>query len=61
MAKSRRGKLSDVIAHSDQGSTYASSDYRKRLTENNMLCSISRKSECHDNRVAESFFGVLKT
>ncbi len=61
MAKWRRGELSGVIVHSDQGSTYASSDYRKLLKENNMLCSMSRKGECHDNAVAESFFGTLKT
>ena len=29
--------------------------------ENNMLCSMSRKGECYDNAVAESFFGTLKT
>ncbi|ODS24070.1 transposase [Candidatus Endobugula sertula] len=61
MAKWRRGDLHDVIVHSDQGSTYASSGYRKLLNDNNMLCSMSRKGECHDNAVAESFFGTLKT
>lgn len=61
MAKWRRGDLHDVIVHSDQGSTYASGDYRKLLQENNMQCSMSRKGECHDNAVAESFFGTLKT
>jgi transposase InsO family protein len=61
MATWRRGKLKDVIVHSDQGSTYASGDYRKRLKESNMLCSMSRKGECYDNAVAESFFGTLKT
>ena len=61
MAKWRRGDLNDVIVHSDQGSTYASGDYRQLLKDNKMLCSISRKGECHDNAVAESFFGTLKT
>jgi transposase InsO family protein len=61
MSKWRRGDLNDVIVHSDQGSTYASGDYRKLLKENNLLCSMSRKGECHDNAVAESFFGSLKT
>ncbi len=61
MAAWRRGKLKDVIVHSDQGSTYASGDYRKLLTKNGMLCSMSRKGECYDNAVAESFFGTLKT
>ena len=61
MAQCRRGKLTDVIVHSDQGSTYASGDYRKLLKENNMLTSMSWKDEYHDNVVAESFFGTLKT
>ena len=43
------------------GSTYASGHYRQLLKENQMLCSMSRKGECHDNAVAESFFGTLKT
>jgi putative transposase len=55
MAKWHRGELSDVIVHSDQGSTKASIDNRRLLKENNMLCSMSRKGEYHDNAVAESF------
>jgi putative transposase len=61
MAVWRRGKARSVIVHSDQGSTYASSDYQKLLKENDLLCSMSRKGECLDNAVAESFFGTLKT
>jgi putative transposase len=61
MAIWRRGKLKGVIVHSDQGSTYASGSYRKLLQQNDLLCSMSRKGECHDNAVAESFFGTLKT
>ncbi len=61
MAIWRRGKLNEVVVHSDQGSTYASGHYRQLLKENQMLCSMSRKGECHDNAVAESFFGTLKT
>jgi putative transposase len=61
MAKCRRSKLSDLIVHSGQGSTYASGDYRRLLKDNNLLCSMSRKGECHDNAVAESLFGTLKT
>jgi len=60
MAIWRRGKVKGVIVHSDQGSTYASGSYRKQLQQNNLLCSMSRKGECHDNAVAESFFGTLK-
>ncbi|MCK4675562.1 MAG: IS3 family transposase [Gammaproteobacteria bacterium] len=60
MAIWRRGKVNDVIVHSDQGSTYASSGYQQQLRENNLRCSMSRKGECLDNAVAESFFGTLK-
>jgi len=60
MAIWRRGMVKDVIVHSDQGSTYASGDYRQQLLKNKLLCSMSRKGECLDNAVAESFFGSLK-
>ena len=60
MAIWRRGKINDVIVHSDQGSTYASGGYQKQLSENKLRCSMSRKGECLDNAVAESFFGSLK-
>lgn len=61
MAVWRRGKVDSVIVHSDQGSTYASGDYQRLLKENKLLCSMSRKGECLDNAVAESFFGTLKS
>lgn len=61
MAVWRRGKVDSVVVHSDQGSTYASGDYQRLLEENKLLCSMSRKGECLDNAVAESFFGTLKT
>ena len=61
MARGSQGKVDDVIVHSDQGSTYASNEYRKLLKQHNMRCSMSRKGECHDNAVAESFFSSLKT
>ncbi len=60
MAIWRRGKVKDVIVHSDQGSTYASGDYQKQLKDHSLRCSMSRKGECLDNAVAESFFGSLK-
>ena len=60
MAIWRRGKVSDVIVHSDQGSTYASGGYQQQLSDNKLRCSMSRKGECLDNAVAESFFGSLK-
>ena len=61
MAIWRRGKLNDVVVHSDQGSTYASGVYQRLLNEHALVCSMSRKGECYDNAVAESFFGTLKT
>ena len=61
MATERRAPKQLVIVHSDQGSTYASGEYQQRLKERGLLCSMSRKGECHDNAVAESFFGSLKT
>jgi len=60
MAIRRRGKVKGVIVHSDQGSTYASGDYQQQMSSNQLLCSMSRKGECLDNAVAESFFGSLK-
>lgn len=60
MALWRRSRVKDVIVHSDQGSTYASGDYRRQLEANQLKCSMSRKGECLDNAVAESFFGTLK-
>ena len=56
MAIWRRGKVKGVIVHSDQGSTYASGDYQKQLSDNKLVCSMSRKGECLDNAVAESCF-----
>ncbi len=61
MAVWKRGKVESVIVHSDQGSTYASADYQRLLKNNELICSMSRKGECLDNAVAESFFGTLKT
>ncbi len=60
MALQRRGKSRGLIVHSDQGKTYASSHYRQILVDSGLLCSMSRKGECLDNAVAESFFGSLK-
>ena len=60
MAIWRRGKINNVIVHSDRGSTYASGSYQQQLSDNKLRCSMSRKGECLDNAVAESFFGTLK-
>jgi transposase InsO family protein len=50
-----------LIVHSDQGVQYAAADYQLRLRSRGALCSMSRKGDCWDNAVAESFFGTLKT
>ena len=60
MAVWRRGMVKQVIIHSDQGSTYASGEYQQLLNQHHLICSMSRKGECLDNAVAESFFGTLK-
>ena len=49
-----------LVHHSDRGSTYASGDYRKVLEAGGIKCSMSRKGDCWDNAVAESFFSTLK-
>jgi len=61
MAIWRRGQVKDAIVHSDRGATYASGEYQKLLKRHQLLCSMSRKGECLDNAVAESFFSSLKT
>jgi transposase InsO family protein len=50
-----------LIHHSDRGSQYASRAYQKLLRSRGILCSMSRKGNCWDNAVAESFFRSLKT
>ncbi len=46
--------------HSDRGSQYCSHDFQKLLKNHGILFFMSRKSDCRDNAVAESFFGNLK-
>lgn len=60
MALWRRKPKNKVLIHSDQGIQYTSSDWRKFLSDNNLEASMSRKGNCHDNAVAESFFSNLK-
>jgi transposase InsO family protein len=50
----------DLVHHSDRGSQYASHDYREALDQAGITCSMSRRGDCWDNAVAESFFGTLK-
>jgi transposase InsO family protein len=50
-----------LIHHSDRGTQYASADYRQMLQQHGIVCSMSRRGNCWDNAVAESFFSTLKT
>jgi putative transposase len=61
MALMRRKVHSPLLLHSDQGSQYAAADYQAVLAARNIQCSMSRKGNCWDNAVAESFFHSLKT
>lgn len=60
MAVWRRNPKAPVIVHSDQGSQYSSHDWQSFLAEHNLVASMSRRGNCHDNAVAESFFQLLK-
>ena len=60
MAVEQRGITSPVLVHSDQGSQYTAASYQALLKQHGLTCSMSRKGECHDNAVAESFFHTLK-
>jgi transposase InsO family protein len=57
----RKPAESGLLFHSDRGSQYASHDYQNALLQANINCSMSRRGNCWDNAVAESFFGTLKT
>ena len=60
MAVWRRNPKETVTVHSDQGSQYTSRDWSTFLKSNNLEGSMSRRGNCHDNAVAESFFQLLK-
>ena len=61
MALRRRCPDAGLLHHSDQGSPYASEDYRRALATHGIKCSMSRRGNCHDNAVAESWFKTLKS
>jgi putative transposase len=50
-----------LIFHADRGSQYCSGDFQTLLKTHHITCSMSRKGDCWDNAVAESFFASLKT
>lgn len=60
MAVWRRKPTSKVLVHSDQGSQFTSIDWASFLKHHNLEHSMSRRGNCHDNAVAESFFNLLK-
>src|SRR5690554_1382738 len=60
MACWRRKPKAGVLVHSDQGCQYTSYDWRSMLEANNLIASMSRRGNCHDNACAESFFQLLK-
>ncbi len=61
MALWKRKPNQGLIWHTDRGSQYAADSHRKILKEHHVTQSMSRKGNCWDNAVSESFFHTLKT
>ena len=61
MALGKRDPGQGLVHHTDRGSQYASNEYQDILKKHRIICSMSRKGNCYDNAVAESFFGRLKS
>jgi transposase InsO family protein len=61
MAMKRRGPAIGLLHHSDRGCTYASEDYQDLLEARGVVCSMSRRGNCWDNAVIESFFSTVKS
>ena len=61
MALKRRCPDAGLLHHSDQGCTYASEDYQTILGARGIVCSMSRRGNCYDNAVMESFFSTVKS
>ena len=60
MAVWRRRPRGMVVVHSDQGCQFTSHEWQRFLASHNLEPSMSRRGNCHDNAVAESFFQLLK-
>lgn len=60
MAVWRRNPHKQVLVHSDQGSQYTSYEWQSFLKSHGLEGSMSRRGNCHDNAVTESFFQLLK-
>jgi putative transposase len=56
----RRKPKPGVLVHSDQGSVYTSDDWRKFLSPHGLVCSMSRRGNCHDNAPVENLSSLLK-
>ena len=61
MAINSRKPKNGLLWHTDRGSQYASNSHRRLLKEQGIIQSMSRKGNCWDNSVSESFFHTLKT
>ena len=60
MALLQRQPGADLVHHSDRGSEYASASYQTLLREQNIQASMSKKGDCYDNAMIESFWATLK-
>ena len=56
----QRTPAKGLLIHSDQGKEYYANEYQALLKDNGLICSMSRRGNCYDNAVVESFFGLLK-
>ena len=61
MALARRQPRRGVLHHSDRGSQYAGKAFQQLLRDHGMVCSMSRRGDCWDNAVVESFNATIKT
>ena len=61
MALVQRRPAGPLLHHSDRGVQYACDEYQALLNRHGLECSMSRRGNCYDNAVVESFFGTLKT
>ncbi len=60
LGRRRPDREGTLLHHSDRGSQYANGAYQELLCEENITCSMSRKGNCWDNAMMESFFATLK-
>jgi transposase InsO family protein len=60
MALLHRRPPAGLLLHSDRGVQYASTDFRRALSQASLVASMSRKGNCYDNAAMESFWSTLK-